>query len=602
MLEKDAKKRTNSLDLKNHIETINLNQDLEIFNYNLIVNNNSNQHPIIQHINSTNNISGYLPEPIPNFSGRTTILNNIKSIFNEKQIIILNSVSGTGKSAIANRYGWKLKDETDYIITWMESDSDLKLLNGFQKFNFQFSLQEIKKKEYLIQIVNKMILNSPKKYLFIFDNCEETTIIKDYLINMPGNAKVLITTNKEIELIKNKVGFNDKIHLITIDPFDQEETKELIGKSIGQNIEQNELETLIGLIFEYFKTELRPYILNKLIIIIKLEIDDIFGSFGNFIEQYKNNKNQMIDDLMKEDNLFELLKRYDENILNILYYSSYMDPDFIPINIFTDILKLENKSISLAVKKLRSKLLISIEEKDKIKGIKIHRSFQEEIKKYLERKKKDKFIINLSDKLEYTLTLMDTREKLVKNNIGRLDHYQNYKKIIENIYNEFKNDEKKKLIITVFANFSGDYEDYNEALNNYNESLRIKRLIFGSDEHSSIADTLNNIGMIYETLGQYDLALSNYNESLRINRLIFGSDEHSSIADTLNNIGLIYYKLGQNDLALSNYNESLRINRLIFGSDEHSSITSTLVKIELVKYLKNQYLLLLDFFNSIVPH
>ena len=146
MLKYDAEKRINSLDLKNHIETINLNEDLENFNENLIVNNNSNPHPIIQHANSTNNISSYLPEPIPNFSGRTTVLNNIKSIFNVKQIIILNSVSGTGKSAIANRYGWKLKDETDYIITWMESDSDLKLLNEFQSFYKRFSKYEIQKK------------------------------------------------------------------------------------------------------------------------------------------------------------------------------------------------------------------------------------------------------------------------------------------------------------------------------------------------------------------------------------------------------------------------------------------------------------------------
>ncbi len=91
MLKYDAEKRINSLDLKNHIETMNLNQALETFNENLIVNNNSNQHPIIQHANSTNNISSYLPEPIPNFSGRTTVLNILKSVFNEKQIIILKT-------------------------------------------------------------------------------------------------------------------------------------------------------------------------------------------------------------------------------------------------------------------------------------------------------------------------------------------------------------------------------------------------------------------------------------------------------------------------------------------------------------------------------
>jgi hypothetical protein len=52
--------------------------------------------------------------------------------------------------------------------------------------------------------------------------------------------------------------------------------------------------------------------------------------------------------------------------------------------------------------------------------------------------------------------------------------------------------------------------------------------------------TLGNINSIYNDLGQYDLAyLSNYYESLRIKRLIFESDEYSSIASILNNIVII---------------------------------------------------------------
>ncbi len=42
-------------------------------------------------------------------------------------------------------------------------------------------------------------------------------------------------------------------------------------------------------------------------------------------------------------------------------------------------------------------------------------------------------------------------------------------------------------------------------------------------------------------LGQYDLALNNFNESLRIKRLIFGSDEHPSITRTLYNIESVNY-------------------------------------------------------------
>ncbi len=121
---------------------------------------------------------------------------------------------------------------------------------------------------------------------------------------MPINAKCLITTNKEINMLTNKSS------MIEIEPFDKDEAKEFIRKSIGENIEENEIELLFGLISEYFKTELRPYVLNKLITIIKLEIENIFFSFETFLKKCKNNRNEMINDLIKEDKLFELLNDY----------------------------------------------------------------------------------------------------------------------------------------------------------------------------------------------------------------------------------------------------------------------------------------------------
>lgn len=95
--------------------------------------------------------------------------------------------------------------------------------------------------------------------------------------------------------------------------------------------------------------------------------------------------------------------------------------------------------------------------------------------------------------------------------------------------------------------------------------------------------------------------MENFYESLKIYKLIFGSDENLSIANTFTNLGSVFGRLEMCCKALNNYNESLRIQRLIFGSDEHSSINSTLINIESVNYLMTQSLsLLLDFFNSII--
>jgi hypothetical protein len=103
------------------------------------------------------------------------------------------------------------------------------------------------------------------------------------------------------------------------------------------------------------------------------------------------------------------------------------------VNIFTEIFKLETKSISSAVKTLKSKLLISIEEKNKIKGIKIHISFQVEIKKYLERIPDYQYIIKLKDTTLDFMKDKGSRENLNENNLGTKNHYYNFKAIKENI-------------------------------------------------------------------------------------------------------------------------------------------------------------------------
>ncbi len=77
---------------------------------------------------------------------------------------------------------------------------------------------------------------------------------------------------------------------------------------------------------------------------------------------------------------------------------------------------------------------------------------------------------------------------------------------------------------------------------------------------TSIADTINNIGIVYKAQGQYNLALEKYTESLRIYRVIHGTDEHTSIAGTFNKL------IGVGDHKIKNINpgESLKKTEKIF--------------------------------------
>jgi tetratricopeptide (TPR) repeat protein len=67
---------------------------------------------------------------------------------------------------------------------------------------------------------------------------------------------------------------------------------------------------------------------------------------------------------------------------------------------------------------------------------------------------------------------------------------------------------------------------------------------------------LNNIGLVYDNLGQPQQALDFFNQALPISREV---GDRSGEATTLNNIGAVYSALGQPHQALDFYNQALPI-------------------------------------------
>jgi CHAT domain-containing protein len=98
---------------------------------------------------------------------------------------------------------------------------------------------------------------------------------------------------------------------------------------------------------------------------------------------------------------------------------------------------------------------------------------------------------------------------------------------------------------------------YFDALKYYQPSLIIRKAI---GNKSGEGTTLNNIGGVYESLGQYPKALEYYQQSLVIRKAI---GDKSGEGTTLNNIGEVYRYLGQYRKALNYYEQSLTIIQAI---------------------------------------
>ncbi len=91
----------------------------------------------------------------------------------------------------------------------------------------------------------------------------------------------------------------------------------------------------------------------------------------------------------------------------------------------------------------------------------------------------------------------------------------------------------------------------------YQQALDIHKQV---GNKASVGTTLNNIGEVYNSLGEYPKALDYYQQALAIHKQVGNKLMEGT---TLHNIGLVYENLGEYTLSLDYYQKSLAIKKQI---------------------------------------
>ena len=530
------------------------------------------------------------------FIGRKEYLDQIEEAFTKenKQIIILSSFQGTGKSSIANEIAHRFnKRSFNQFVYWMRSDED-NLDEEFRQFALDLEVitEDEKLKMSTEKIVDKIArkikprIDLREEFLFIFDNCSSIEKTKEYfnLIIQDSsltNVKFLITTTvgSPFEDLQSIMGYIEKRSKnIEVKPLNKEESIDFIKFNLKDAMkEDNKLNELIN---SLDIQDERPVTLIKLIALIKLKLKST-DDLSNLIEELKLNKRPLY---AFDTELFENLIAKEEKAWKILKQSSFLDPELSPSNIYIELFEIDVDEFYDAVDVLIKLSLITKEDDEMEYGIRIHRTLQNEAKKFLELKYENEYEEILEKQIERIKIILEN--KIETNQWNKLKYYNNFKQIVDNNLNKKKlDDNNKPEICKKFAQYSIDTNlRIENSLVYFSKSIEIERNIFGTDKHPLIVFTLNNIGLVYDKLGRYEEALKNYSKSLELNRKLFETDKNSSIADTLNNIALAYSKLCKYEEALKNYSLSLEINRKIFRTDQHSSIADTLNNIAGVNF------------------
>ena len=111
--------------------------------------------------------------------------------------------------------------------------------------------------------------------------------------------------------------------------------------------------------------------------------------------------------------------------------------------------------------------------------------------------------------------------------------------------------------------------DRQKAIGYYEQAMAIDEKVYGK-EHPDVAIDLNNLGSAYDALGEKENAIGYYEQALAIDEKVYGK-EHPKVAIRLNNLGLAYKGLGEIEKAIGYYEQAMAIWKNVYG-DEHPQV------------------------------
>ena len=107
-------------------------------------------------------------------------------------------------------------------------------------------------------------------------------------------------------------------------------------------------------------------------------------------------------------------------------------------------------------------------------------------------------------------------------------------------------------------------------------SIEIIKKLFG-EEHPDYALSINNIGSIYESMGDNQNALKYYLQAMKIRKKALG-EKNPNYSSSLNNVANAYSNIGDNENALKYYTEALKIKEVTLGKEhpEYAAILNNI--------------------------
>lgn len=478
------------------------------------------------------------------FTGREEFMFEVHRNLISNRIVIINGMSGLGKTQIAKQYAYSYEKQYEGIY-WINANDKAQLITEYRLIASLLQLCENEEDQVVIERIKNYFENS-KKYLLVYDNADDIDIneLQEYLPRK--QAKIIITT-------KNLNWDSEKYSCIRVGTFTSSEAKTyLMCNTNNRNREVDDEVECTRLIEElkYYPLALehaRAYINKKNISFSKYL--DLFMEYRFRIMRTRDSEySNTILTVFKMS--FDKLREKDDSCIRLLALCSFLNHDNIPINkLFVGTKLFDLPEMDAYIENLMAYSMIEVKN-----GFAYtHRIIQEMMRGEIEEKNETEVFLR---------ELFGLIVKAFPSNIGT---YENVESVIEIIshtieaysyidklvdYYEIKSEISKRIGISLYS--MGRFSEAIKYLTDYIECYNNKT-ITKMDEYGVMSERL---AITYHRIGKSDEAL----------KILFGAEKRIqstnyfySIAIILRTVGIIYKDIGKDELSINYHIRALEL-------------------------------------------
>lgn len=514
---------------------------------------------------SVSKLTSYIPyERNREFFGREYEMTQIDDKLLSRNKLFIVGMAGSGRRSVALEYAYREKDAGVETI-WLKSDKEENIRVEYQKLAFRLGIRDLSLDEgALISLVNDRLHAQKSPILLILDNLGSYNDIKQYILNLPRNVKVLLITEDK-DFTKQSDDF------IELMPFSKDVAIQYLQKNLMlKNVKDSQLKT----IYEKIGADsgVLPFHLVKVTGFINNELKN-GEKIDNIIPNVEPDLEYLFDQINKHGLEWKLIQ-----------YLSYLDPDGITTDVLEKLLGKTKKEIDEAITKLKNFLEVSYIEDSKLgvlnKQVSIDRLSQDLLIKYCSKHHSVEGIIDIDELNHSLLIFFDTEFPDLEDNPN--DKWEKASKLLSHVVvlaeKTYTNTElglrKADLLYKLSKFYRIALCDYKLALNCGIEALAQVRKLYKED-HEGIAKSLNNMGMVYNLGGEYKKAFDNCSDALEMQRRLYTDDNKNTVI-YLTNVGTLYKELGKFTEALDSCRDALEMQRRLHA-DGNTQIMATLL-------------------------